>query len=148
MMCLRENLNGADLLIGYLEGTLTPEQRAELDQHASACAECRELLDAQQLLEEDDVPEVSANFDARLYARIQQDARQQSWWRFLWRPAIPLAAAAVLAVTLWVRPPVADAPATDEPKQASIDRADIEQLEQALDDVELLMPVNQTPEVL
>jgi anti-sigma-K factor RskA len=147
MTCLRENLKGADLLIGYLEGTLSAEERAALDQHASACAECRGLLAAQEMLGDDDVPEVSADFDARLYARLQQEQQQQWWRRFLWRPAVPLAAAAaILAVTLWVRP-VAP-PQVDEPKSAMVDRVEIEQLEQALDDVELLMPVNKTPEVL
>jgi len=147
MTCLRENLKGADLLIGYLEGTLSAEERAELDQHASACADCRGLLAAQEMLGDDEVPEVSADFDARLYARLQQEQQQQWWRRLLWRPAVPLAAAAaLLAVTLWVRP-VAP-PQADEPKSASVDRAEIEQLEQALDDVELLMPVNKTPEVL
>jgi len=147
MTCLRENLKGADLLIGYLEGTLSTEERAELDQHASACAECRGLLAAQEMLADDEVPEVSADFDARLYARLQQEQQQPWWRRLLWRPAVPLAAAAaILALTLWVRP-VAP-PHVDEPKSAMVDRAEIEQLEQALDDVELLMPVNKAPEVL
>ena len=84
MTCLRENLKGADLLIGYLEGTLSTEERAELDQHASACAECRGLLAAQEMLADDEVPEVSADFDARLYARLQQE--QQPWWRRLHPP--------------------------------------------------------------
>ena len=147
MTCLRENLNGANLLIGYLEGTLSTEERAELDQHASTCAECRELLAVQQTLV-DDVPEVSADFDARLYERIQQDTQNQWWRRLLWRPMVPLAAAAaMMAVALWVHPPALNAPSVDEPK-ASVDRVEIEQLEQALDDVELLMPVNKTPATL
>lgn len=147
MTCLRENLKGADLLIGYLEGTLSAGERAELVDHAAVCAECRGLLAAQEMLGEDEVPEVSAGFDARLYARMQQEQQQKWWRRFLWRPAVPLAAAAaIVVVTLWVRVPVA--PQADEPKQASVDRLEIEQLEQALDDLELLMPVNQAPEVL
>jgi len=148
MTCLRENLNGADLLIGYLEGTLSASERAELDQHAAECAACRELLAAQSLLD-DPVPEVSADFDTRLYARIRQsDARRQWWRRFVWRPAVPLAAvAAMAAVLLMVRAPGPDRP-SDQPKQATVDRAEIEQLEQALDDLELLMPVNAAKESL
>ena len=147
MTCLRENLNGANLLIGYLEGTLSSAARGELERHASTCAECRELLAVQQTLV-DDVPEVSADFDARLYARIQQDSQSQWWRRLLWRPAVPLAAAvAMMAVALWVHPPVLNTPSVDEPK-ASVDRVEIEQLEQALDDVELLMPVNTPPATL
>lgn len=139
MTCLRDNLKGADLLLGYLEGTLSTEERAELDQHASACVECRGLLAVQGMLDEQ-VPEVSADFDARLYARIHQE-EQKKWWRLLWRPAIPLAAAAaVLVVMFVVRTP---APQVDDPKQASVDRVEIEQLEQALEDLELLMPVSE-----
>jgi hypothetical protein len=139
MTCLRDNLKGADLLMGYLEGTITSEERAKLDQHALACVECRGLLAVQGMLDEQ-VPEVSADFDARLYARIQWD-EQRKWWRLLWRPAVPLAAAAaVLVVVFMVRTPVTP---VDDPKQASMDRVEIEQLEQALDDLELLMPVSE-----
>ena len=139
MTCLRDNLKGADLLMGYLEGTLSAEERAELDSHAMECVECRGLLAVQGMLEEQ-VPEVSADFDARLYARIQRE-EQKKWWRLLWRPAIPLAAAAAVLVVMFVaRTPVAP---VDDPKQASVDRVEIEQLEQALDDLELLMPVSE-----
>jgi anti-sigma factor RsiW len=142
MTCLRENPNGADLLIGYLEGTLSPEDRSALDQHAAACAECRGLLAVQQTLE-DEVPEVSAGFDARLYAHIRHDRWSARWRRRLWRPLLPLAAAsAILAGTLWVRMPGPEAP-VDDPKQASVDRIEIEQLEQVLDDLELLMPLRE-----
>ena len=149
MTCLRENLKGADLLIGYLEGTLSPEERAELDQHASSCPECRGLLAMQAMLDDDvpnDVPEVSADFDARLYARMQ--AEQKQWWqRFLWRPAVPLAAAAAILTVMLVVNSRAPKQPSDEPKQARVDGFEIEQLEQALDDLDLLMPVK-TPELL
>lgn len=143
MTCLRENPNGADLLIGYLERTLPAEDRSALEQHAASCADCRGLLAVQQILEEE-APEVSSDFDARLYARIHQEETRWSWWRrWLWRPLVPLAAAsAILAAILWVRTPGSEVPA-DDVKQASADRMEIEQLEQALDDLELLMPLRE-----
>ena len=144
MTCLRENLKGADLLIGYLEGTLAPEERVDLEQHASTCADCRGLLAVQEMLDDHgpDNPQVSADFDSRLYARMQQDRQLQWWRRFLWRPAVPLAAAFAILAVMLVKAPAPQQPA-EEPKQASVDRVEIEQLEQALDDLELLMPVSE-----
>ena len=139
MTCLRDNVKGADQLIGYLEGTLPPGDRAEIDEHAAACAECRALLAVQATMG-DEVPEVSGDFDARLYARIEQDRQQQWWRRWLFRPAVPLAAAAaILAVMMFVRMPS---------ERASLDRVELEQLEQALDDLELLMPPGTATEAL
>ena len=51
MTCLRENNQGADLLIGYLEGTLPVADRRDLDNHAAECAECRGLLAVQATLD-------------------------------------------------------------------------------------------------
>jgi hypothetical protein len=139
MTCLRENNQGADVLIGYLEGTLPEADRQELVNHAAECAECRGLLAVQASLGLDAAPEVSANFDARLYARIAAD---RPWWSLSnvsWKMVGPaLAMAAALAVTVWVRQP--------EAPQASLVRPavsqEVQQLEQALDDLELLMPVD------
>jgi anti-sigma factor RsiW len=135
MICLRDNNQGADLLIGYLEGTLSTEDRRDLERHAAECAECRRLLSVQATLGLDVAPEVSANFDARLYARIAADQAQKPWWSLSWKMAAPIAAmAAALAVTVWVRQPV---PQPANPVVAQ----DVQQLEQALDDLELLMPL-------
>lgn len=151
MTCLRDHEHGADLLIGYLEDTLTPEQRGEIDGHALACPDCRELLAVQMTLDEFPAPEVSSDFDARLYERIaaEEEVRPRFWSPFwtklgewLWRPAIPLTvAAAVVAGVLWLRPadPVEQPPLKAEAKQP-VD-FDAQQLEQALQDLELLMPL-------
>jgi len=140
MICLRENEQGADLLIGYLEGTLPEAERAELDRHAAACAECRGMLEVQQDLDEFPAPEVSPDFDARLYARIA-GGEQKAWWRrLLWRPIVPLAAAAAWAVVLIVQ---TQAPAVPAVEKAANDAQipQIEMVEQALEDMELLMPL-------
>ncbi|MEP6961346.1 MAG: zf-HC2 domain-containing protein [Acidobacteriota bacterium] len=131
MTCLRDHKNGADLLIGYLENTLPVPQRAELDLHASTCAECRALLAVQSTLDDYEVPEVSANFDARLYAKIAQQEAKPRWWNVRVLAPMTAAAAAVLAVGLYINQP---APQVDPSPE-------VLQLEQALQDMELLMPL-------
>lgn len=131
MTCLRENNQGAELLIGYLEQTLPAAERQELDAHAAECAECRGLLAVQASLDVP-VPEVSANFDAKLYARIAADEARRPWWRLSWKLVAPVAGlAAVLAVAVTLQRPVATL-------DRSVSSQDIQQLEQALEDLELL----------
>jgi predicted anti-sigma-YlaC factor YlaD len=128
MTCLRDNNQGAELLIGQLEGTLSEADRQMLDAHAAECAECRNLLAVQATLDLP-VPEVSSNFDARLYARIAADEARKPWWK-MWTPIV--AVAAMLAVTVYVQRP---APVSVDPE--------LQQLEQALEDLELLMPATE-----
>ena len=140
MTCLRDNNQGADLLIGYLEGTLPAPDRQDLERHAGGCAECRGLLAVQATLGLDVAPEVSANFDAKLYARIAADEVRRPWWLLAssWKMIAPaVAMAAALAVTMWVRQPV---PPTNI--EHPVVAQDVQQLEQALDDLELLMPLD------
>ncbi len=130
MTCLRENSQGAELLIGYLEGTLPVAERQQVDVHVAECAECRGLLAVRGSLDVP-VPEVSANFDAKLYARIAVDEASRPWWKFSWKLVAPVAGlAAVLAVAVFVQQPVVQMdPAVPQ---------DVQQLEQALEDLELL----------
>jgi hypothetical protein len=128
MTCLRENNQGAELVVGYLEGTLAEADQKALDSHAAECAECRGLLAVQAALE---VPmiEVSSDFDAKLYARIAADEAHRPWWRISWKVLVPVAGVmAMLAVAVIVQQPVA---------QLTVD-PEVQQLEQALEDLELL----------
>jgi hypothetical protein len=137
MTCLRENNRGSELLVGYLEGTLPEAERRELDSHAAECTECRGLLAVQAELDVP-APAVSADFDAKLYARIAAD---RPWWSLLgsWKLAAPVVAvAAVLAVTVWIRQP---APQVNPVNVDPVVAQDVQQLEQALDDLALLMPL-------
>jgi len=134
MICLRENNQGAELLIGYLEGTLSQADRQALDNHAAQCTHCQGLLAAQVELVEY-APEVSPDFDAKLYARIAADQARQPWWKLSWKVLAPaVGVAAMLAVAMFVRQPA---------PQLSVDPAvsqDVQLLEQALENMELLMP--------
>jgi len=150
MKCLCKDNNGIDRLMEYLGGPGTAGRRAELELHAQECAECRGLLRAWSALDEFRAPEVSANFDQKLYARIARE-NEAPWpvrmWRTLrpagpvawWKMAIPAAACAVLVAVLAVRVPYG---AADGDKSAKVEPVNIEQVEQALDDMDLLSPVS------
>jgi hypothetical protein len=128
----------------YLGGASTAERRAELELHAQECVECRGLLRAWNALDEYTAPEVSADFDTKLYARIAQE--KPAWWRGVlwpsgplawWKPAIPVAACAALLIALLVHTP---GTRVDSDKQAKMEPVNIEQVEQTLEDLELLAP--------
>jgi hypothetical protein len=145
MICLSKNKQGAELLASYLAKTLDTAHMAELDRHIQECSDCRGLATVWERLDEFAVPEVSPGFDARLYARIAREEARVSWgstwrsWRrLLWRPVAPLAvaAAAVAALVLFLHVPGSP----DAAKQAS--KAEIEQVAQAVDDMDLLVPID------
>jgi len=144
MICLSKNEQGAELLANYLAKTLDAPRMAELDRHIQECADCRGLATVWERLDEFAVPEVTPGFDARLYARIAREEARifwsstwKSWRRWLWPPVAPLAAAAALAaLVLFLNIPRTP----DATKQAS--KAEIEQVAQAVDDLDLLTPID------
>ena len=101
------------------------------------CPACRGFAAVWKRLDEFEAPEVSPGFDARLYARIAaQEARRPWWYRLLWPPIAPAVAIAVAALILFVHVPSS----LDADKQGS--KADIEQVAQAVDDLDLLVPLD------
>lgn len=159
MKCLTENTKGADLLVGYLEGTLDAAERAALESHAAACPDCRALLAVDEQLNAFPPPGIPEDFDERVLARIarEEESEQErtglsgSWWRtftatFHSRAVATVALALVAVVAVWVARPGSgtNISADPAPKMAQNDApadAEIEQLEQALKDLELLMPM-------
>lgn len=143
MTCLNEN--NSDQLLAYFDGTLPEAERRTLDAHAAQCSDCRALLSVHTQLDAFTAPEVSSDFDARLYARIAAEEARPLWnfssWLHVsnWKLVIPVTAvAAMLAIGVFVaqRPTV-------EPDTKANNVAPIQvELEQALDDLELLMPLN------
>ena len=122
--------------------------------HLKQCADCSRLVEAQKevwgALDAWTPAPVSVNFDARLYARIAEEQAAPAWQNWLrrifqpplpyplWKSAVPLiAACALLAVGLSVRTP--DAIHAVQP-QLRADKVDIEQVEQALEDFDILTP--------
>ena len=101
------------------------------------CADCRGFRAVWNRLDEFEAPEVSPGFDARLYARIaREEARRPWWYRLLWPPIAPAVVVAVAALILFVNVRVAP----DAPKQ--VNKTDIEQVAQAVDDLDLLVPLD------
>jgi hypothetical protein len=152
MRCLIESRESAELLLAYASRKLDAETEATLERHCEACPACREFAEAQRAvwtaLDAWEALPVSADFDRRLYRRIEE---QVSWWDRLVRPfrpmlvqrGLPIAAAACLAVTAGI---LVDRPAGlpgDVPSvQAEAVQAD--QVETALDDMEMLREFHRT----
>lgn len=116
MTCPNRTEEGLELLLAYSAGRLDAARTAALEAHAAGCPECAGLVASQrsmaQALDVWQAPDVSADFDRRLYRRIEQEVR---WWDFLARPFrpvfgmrwVPVAAAAglMLAVGSWIGRP-------------------------------------------
>jgi hypothetical protein len=154
MNCPTKKNEDAEILLDYCAHTLSPVQTAEFEIHLKQCADCSRLVDAQKevwgALEAWTPAPVSVNFDARLYARIGEEQAApawQGWLRRIFQPAVPyplwksavplIAACALLAVGLSVRMP--EATHAVQP-QLHADKVDIEQVEQALEDFDILTP--------
>ncbi len=149
MKCPRETQESAEVLLAYGACKLDAESTAALEKHMAVCPTCREsargLRAAWEALDAFEAPPVSPDFDRRLYRRIE---REVSWWDLLLRPfrwfpvrqGLPIAAAAgvmVFAGVMLYRPAVPPAPQQDA-AQAQVDALRPEQVEDALDDMEML----------
>jgi anti-sigma-K factor RskA len=169
MDCIKDNKQGVEILTDYCAGILDPAVAFEIDTHIAQCAECREMVEAQhtvwQMLDAWTPLEVSPNFDARLYARIADEQAEPAWRQWLrrvflspyrlWKPAVSLAAAgAVVALALVMGVPHQTPSAyktqpahksTMVQAAAGSEEIDLQQVQQALDDMELLTPVGQSP---
>jgi anti-sigma factor RsiW len=144
MECPLENSSGAELMVAYGAGALSPETEAALETHLAVCVKCREMAAAQKAVWSaldvwTPVP-VSANFDQQLYQRIAAEERG-AWWRRLfranwsWRPAMPVAAAcAVLIAAFLLKSPAPK----EQPQSENPPKLQIEQVEHALDDIDML----------
>jgi anti-sigma factor RsiW len=144
-----EARQGSDLLLEYTAGRLEAQEAAALEAHIETCARCREFAHSQEMvwqaLEAWEAEPVSLDFDRRLFARIEQTPA--SWWARLTRPvmhhAMPIAAAAgvmILAGLMLERP--AATPVAPPPESAQVEAFAPEQVQTALDDMEMLRDFN------
>ncbi|HEY1336814.1 MAG TPA: zf-HC2 domain-containing protein [Bryobacteraceae bacterium] len=155
MKCPIQMRESAQLLLNYAACRLDAAPAAELERHMEICPACREYAAGQravwQALDDWEATPVTADFDRRLYARIEKEV---SWWDLLLRPfrpifarqAMPVAAAAgvVLMAVVMMRPPAApphSAPAPTAHTAQFVEPAQAEQVERALDDVEMLSDI-------
>jgi hypothetical protein len=153
MSCLFAKEERTELLLAYCAGKLESASTAELELHMKTCAECAAVGRTQSVVWEALAawnPEaVSADFDARLYARIDA-AASAPWYQrafetlqafvrpLLAQPALPLAAAGLVVVGGFLL----DHPASSLPVTSSVasnvSAVEAEQMERTLDDIEML----------
>lgn len=136
-----------EMLLAYAGGELGMDAARALELHLATCDACSSVVTEQvavwKALDEWEPPVISADFNRRLYGRIEEGLRR-SWWQRLTSPlremplrqALPLSATLglLLMAGLILQHPDSLAPA---PKpQGKIVRA--EQVEKTLDDLDLL----------
>src|SRR5215831_16181743 len=131
MNCIANNDNGAEILLDYSAGKLDQTRMIQLESHIQSCNECRRLVEAQKF-----AFEALDDFRRKLYARIAEE--RPSFWARWWKPVLPVGlAAAALSLALVMRTPD---PIDSAPKQTKIEKIDVDHLEQALDDIDMLSP--------
>jgi anti-sigma factor RsiW len=151
MECPSRKADTAERLIAYVEGTLDPGAQFALERHLDSCQQCREIVAAQRevwaALDSWTPLAISPDFDERLYQRIAIDKPKTDFWhrflgaRWAWRPAMPVAAAcAALVIVFLVQGPGTEPAQSRADSQAAVMAygPQIEQVESALDDMEML----------
>ena len=149
MNCPMEARQGSELLLEYTAGRLAPQAATALEAHLESCARCREFAQSQkmvwQAMEAWEAEPVSMDFDRRLFARIEQ--APASWWARLtgqvMHHAVPVAAAAgvmIMAGLMLERPAVT--PVEPPQESAQVETLGPEQVQSALEDMEMLRDFN------
>lgn len=138
-----------DILLDYCNRKLDPDLAELFEKHMELCAACRAFAESQMAvwdaLDAFEAMPVSPDFDHKLMARIERE--ESSPWRrmwnkitaggtAIWRPVVPIAAALVLAVGLWMRP--ASNVGVETAPIIADSQMDAEQIESALQDLEML----------
>ena len=151
--------DNSEILLNYCSRKLSAEVTAMLERHIPECAECTRFASGQKLLWETldswEAMPISADFDRKLYARIEEHERS-SWWHklltseffqpFGWRPAMPLVTACLtfaVAVFLYI-PSDKPVPATVNSQQR-VETVDVDQAERAIEDMEMLRQLAPPP---
>jgi anti-sigma factor RsiW len=156
MNCPLGTRENAEQLLDYCSRNLDPQTTTILERHIAACPACREFVDKQsavwQALDAWEAKPVSADFDRKLYTRIEADV---PWWQTLLRPLRPVAlrwnvAASMagvfvlLTAGLLLNRPGAVSPVPEAPTQAQgqllvqPEQVQPEQVEHALDAMDML----------
>ncbi|MBS1856386.1 MAG: zf-HC2 domain-containing protein [Acidobacteria bacterium] len=152
MNCPLETRETAELLLDYCRRRLSPERAAMLENHMQTCTACRGFAERQRAVWEAldgwEAAPVSADFDRRLYRRIEGET---SWLERLsgrLRPllayrGVPVAAAACLVIAAGL---LMERSATPVPTAAVAQKVNVEvqpeQVEKALDAMDLISEFN------
>lgn len=150
MNCPLLSEQNAELLLAYSAGRLQRGETAMLEEHMRRCTRCAEFrLEQNELWTALDLwepPPVSVSFNRQLWQKIDQTAGVP-WYRRLghslrsgvWKPAFPLAAAAVVIAAGFMLDHRSTPPAkTTGANGASVSITEADQVEKTLDDIQLL----------
>lgn len=157
MNCPIQTGEGTELFLDYASHSLPEDKVADLELHMASCADCMRVATAQRTLwntlDSWQPPPIAEDFDQRLYARIAQDGARPWYRRWFdagnlnWpvRPAMPVGAAcAALLAAFLFRDPVFTA---KQELSVQSKHVDIEQVERALDDIDMLNQLGVMPPV-
>ncbi|MGD0906251.1 MAG: zf-HC2 domain-containing protein [Candidatus Acidiferrales bacterium] len=103
-----ENKTFENSLMEYLDGRAKPAERRAVEDHLSACAECRTRAEEFRVISEvlDELPVFSPSpaFDASLRARIAAEPARRGFWSRTWLPSPRLAFAvtALVCMSVWL----------------------------------------------
>jgi len=149
MSCPLQRRETAEVLLDYASRRVAPELAEAFERHMEFCPACRQFAADQQAvwgaLDAWEAMPISPDFDDRLRRRIEEDERRGAWaqlWAalaapfsvFAWRPALPVAAACVTILAVFLVRGPSGGPAVP----ARTETVDIEQVERTLDDINLL----------
>lgn len=147
MRCPTANKENAELWMAHVSRTLDAECAAVLEAHMASCPACRDYYAAQlamwAALDNWEAPPVSADFDRRLYRRIEAESRPWNFARVfgvvLGPRAVPLAAALCLvaATAIWLGRSGPPAPAAP-PQSAAVQVLPPDQAESTLQEMEMI----------
>src|SRR5258708_29837168 len=112
MDCPLYSKDTAEILLDYASRRLDPELTQLLERHMEECQQCHAFAAAQKqvwdALDAWEPVEVSADFDRKLFSRIEREesgSLAARWWRrtveslsLSWRPALPIGAAVPVGV--------------------------------------------------
>jgi anti-sigma factor RsiW len=162
MKCPIETRENSELLLAYCARKLDPETTISLERHLAQCPSCREYQARQQAVWEAmdawEAMPVSADFNRRLYRRIEEEA-QTSWWSKLMRPlrpmfgpgllsrGLPLAATLcllVMAGALLQRSDNLVVPGDRDMSEVRLESVQPDEVERALDDMDMLRTIRVT----
>jgi anti-sigma factor RsiW len=145
--CPAKSREGTEVLMDHCAGMLEAEVAAAVERHIEQCVACREFCQAQarvwSALDVWDAEPVSESFDARLLERIEERQRG-SLWQWIWRPALPVAAVAIVIVAVFLMrvPNGANTPVAGK----NVDVVDVDQVEKTLDDLDMLRQLYAAPQ--
>jgi anti-sigma factor RsiW len=147
MECPSKHESSSEVLISYVEGSLSPGEHFAFERHLLVCEQCREITAAQRelwtALDAWKPAQISENFDQRLHQRIagDDDTGTSAGNGWAWRRAMPVAAAcAALMLGFLLHNPSAEVgnSTAAETVATPVRGPQIEQVESALEDFEML----------